>query len=58
MAGEKKTTMMLVTHDIDESIYLGNEIVLMQARPGRIHKILPVNLPFFRVIERQPLFKA
>ncbi|QRY35684.1 ABC transporter ATP-binding protein [Bacillus sp. PDNC022] len=45
---EKKTTMMLVTHDIDESIYLGNEIVLMQARPGRIHKILPVNLPFPR----------
>ncbi|NRF04499.1 ABC transporter ATP-binding protein [Bacillus safensis] len=45
---EKKTTMILVTHDIDESIYLGNEIVLMQARPGRIHKILPVNLPFPR----------
>ncbi|MBW0258383.1 ABC transporter ATP-binding protein [Bacillus safensis] len=45
---EKKTTMMLVTHDIDESIYLGNEIVLLQARPGRIHKILPVNLPFPR----------
>ncbi|UYO36325.1 ABC transporter ATP-binding protein [Bacillus zhangzhouensis] len=45
---EKKTTMMLVTHDIDESIYLGKEIVLLQARPGRIHKILPVNLPFPR----------
>lgn len=45
---EKRTTMVLVTHDIDESIYLGNEIVLLQARPGRIHKILPVNLPFPR----------
>ncbi|GLF91230.1 aliphatic sulfonates import ATP-binding protein SsuB [Bacillus safensis] len=45
---EKRTTMVLVTHDIDESIYLGNEIVLLQARPGRIHQILPVNLPFPR----------
>ena len=45
---EKRTTMVLVTHDIDESIYLANEIVLLQARPGRIHKILPVNLPFPR----------
>ncbi|MFJ5963996.1 ABC transporter ATP-binding protein [Bacillus sp. NPDC093026] len=45
---KKRTTMVLVTHDIDESIYLGNEIVLLQAKPGRIHKILPVNLPFPR----------
>ena len=35
-------TMVLVTHDIDEVVYLGDRIVVMSARPGRIAEILPV----------------
>jgi ABC-type nitrate/sulfonate/bicarbonate transport system ATPase subunit len=39
------TTMVLVTHDIDEAIYMSDRIVIMTPRPGRIEQILPVNLP-------------
>jgi len=39
------TTMLLVTHDIDEAIYMSDRIVLMSPRPGRVDRILEVNLP-------------
>lgn len=39
---EEKTTMIMVTHDIDEAIYLGKRIVIMSARPGEIKKILNI----------------
>ncbi len=37
---EEKTTMIMVTHDIDEAIYLGERIVIMSARPGEIKEII------------------
>lgn len=37
-------TMILVTHDVDEAIYLGNRVVIMSPRPGRIKKIVPIEL--------------
>lgn len=39
------TTMVLVTHDIDEAIYMSDRIVLMTPRPGRIDRVLEVRLP-------------
>jgi ABC-type nitrate/sulfonate/bicarbonate transport system ATPase subunit len=42
------TTMVLVTHDIDEAIYMSSRIIIMTPRPGRIEKIIPVELPFPR----------
>lgn len=39
------TTMILVTHDIDEAIYLSDRIVIMTPRPGKISKIINVDLP-------------
>lgn len=44
----KGTTMILVTHDLDESVYLANRVVIMSPRPGEVSKIIPVDLPFPR----------
>ena len=38
-------TMILVTHDIDEAIYLSDRIVIMTPRPGKISEIINVDLP-------------
>ena len=38
------TTMLFVTHDIDEAIYMSDSIVIMTPRPGRIEEVIPVEL--------------
>jgi ABC-type nitrate/sulfonate/bicarbonate transport system ATPase subunit len=38
------TTMLLVTHDIDEAIYMSDRIMIMTPRPGRIEQIIPVKM--------------
>ena len=40
----RRTTMLLVTHDIDEAIYMSDRIVIMTQRPGRIERTIPVPL--------------
>ena len=45
---QDKTTMMIVTHDIDEAIYLSSRVVIMGKNPGVVKKIVPVTLPFPR----------
>jgi len=39
-----KTTVLFVTHDIDEAILLSDRICVMSARPGRIIKTIPIEL--------------
>jgi ABC-type nitrate/sulfonate/bicarbonate transport system ATPase subunit len=39
------TTMLLVTHDIDEAIYMCDRIVIMTPRPGKVEQIIAVDLP-------------
>ncbi|MBL4833547.1 MAG: ABC transporter ATP-binding protein [Pseudomonas sp.] len=41
----EKSTILFVTHDVEEAIYLGSRIVLMAPRPGRIDSIYEVPLP-------------
>lgn len=41
---KEKTTMIMVTHDIEEAIYLADRIVVMSERPGRIREIIKVDL--------------
>ncbi|MEX0348158.1 MAG: ABC transporter ATP-binding protein [Paracoccaceae bacterium] len=43
--GQTKKTVVFVTHDIEEAIFLSDKIVVMSARPGRIHHIEDVALP-------------
>ena len=43
---EKKKTVIFVTHDVDEAIFLSDRIVIMQPNPGRIYK--EVSVPFSR----------
>jgi sulfonate transport system ATP-binding protein len=39
----EKISMVLVTHDVEEAVYLGDRVVVLEARPGRIERI--VNVP-------------
>lgn len=38
-------TIVFVTHDIEEAIYLGDRIAIMKKQPGKIETIIPVDLP-------------
>lgn len=41
---EKNKTIIFVTHDIDEAVYLADRIVLMSPHPGRVKQVLEVNM--------------
>jgi ABC-type nitrate/sulfonate/bicarbonate transport system ATPase subunit len=43
--GDLQKTILFVTHDIDEAIYLSDEIQVFSARPGRIKATIEVDLP-------------
>src|SRR5690606_32301450 len=44
----EKMTILLVTHDIDESVYVGDRVVVLNRSPARVHADLPVGLPSAR----------
>lgn len=45
---KNKTTMIFVTHDLDEAVFLGQRVVIMNPRPGHIKAVLPIELTFPR----------
>ena len=54
----ERKTVMFVTHDIDEAIFMANRVAVFSARPGRIKTELAVNLPHPRhyTIKTSPEF--
>ncbi len=45
---EQRKTVLFVTHDIDEAVFMGSRVVVMSARPGRIKLDRVVSLPYPR----------
>ena len=54
----ERKTVLFVTHDIDEAIFMANRVAVFSARPGRIKADIPVNLPHPRhyTIKTTPAF--
>ena len=48
IAQDTKKTVVFVTHDIEEAVFLADQIVIMSANPGRIKALLTVQLPKHR----------
>lgn len=42
---KEQITMLLVTHDVEEAVFLGDQVVVMQPHPGRIRRTVQVDLP-------------
>ncbi|OZC60190.1 ABC transporter ATP-binding protein [Rhodococcus sp. 15-649-1-2] len=47
-SGEKKKTVLFVTHSIDEAVFLSDRIAVMTKSPGRVKDIIDVDLPRHR----------
>jgi NitT/TauT family transport system ATP-binding protein len=56
----EQKTVLFVTHDIEEAIFLASRVLVMTARPGRIKAELPIDLPHPRhyTIKTSPEFSA
>lgn len=44
----KRQLVVMVTHDVDEAIYMGTKVLVMEAHPGRIRAEIPINLDYPR----------
>jgi NitT/TauT family transport system ATP-binding protein len=42
--GATSTTIVFITHDLEEAIYLGNRIIVLEANPGRVAADIRVDL--------------
>ena len=45
IALSRAKTVLFVTHDVDESVFLADRVVVMAPGPGHVQRIIPVPLP-------------
>ena len=45
IAAEQKTTVVFITHDLEEAIYLGDQVIVLASNPGRIAERIAVDIP-------------
>lgn len=55
---ESRKTVLLITHQIDEAVFLSDRVIVFSARPGSVREEVPINLPRPRDLElkRTPVF--
>lgn len=44
-------TILMITHDVEEAIYLSQRVYVMSSRPGRMHSEIPISLPDHRELD-------
>jgi ABC-type nitrate/sulfonate/bicarbonate transport system ATPase subunit len=56
----ERKTVLFVTHDIDEAVFMANRVVVMSARPGRIKldRAVPLDYPRHYSVKTTPAFAA
>ncbi|MBS5989162.1 ABC transporter ATP-binding protein [Anaerococcus hydrogenalis] len=45
---EIKNLMIMVTHDVEEAVYMSSKVIIMEPRPGRVKEIVDIDLPYPR----------
>jgi NitT/TauT family transport system ATP-binding protein len=49
--GQRRKTVVFVTHQLDEAVYLADRVVVLSANPGRVKEIVPIDLPRPRTLD-------
>jgi NitT/TauT family transport system ATP-binding protein len=57
---ESRKTVLLITHQIDEAVFLSDSVIVFSARPGTVRSIIPIPIsrPRSLDVKRQPEFMA
>jgi NitT/TauT family transport system ATP-binding protein len=60
IAAAAGTTVIFITHQIDESVFLGDRVAVFATRPGRLQEIIPIDLPRPRPagVKQSPQFQS